>query len=131
MLQGLRAVIDAAVRWPVVLLWMLLIFALSSIPSEVQQPGRLPVDKAAHLVEFGVLGFLLTWMAGRRTSSTSAAVAAGIALTVIYGATDELHQAFVPGRDPSLDDLLADVVGAVAGAALAAAGRLLSTDEHR
>lgn len=127
MLRGLvRTVIDAVARWPVALLWMLLIFALSSIPNEIQQPSRLPIDKAAHLVEFGVLGFLLTWMASGRTPARAAAVA-GIALTTLYGVTDELHQAFVPGRDPALDDLIADFAGAVLGAIAAAAARRLTS----
>jgi VanZ family protein len=34
-------------------------------------------------------------------------------ITILYGAFDEIHQAFVPGRTPDKYDLLADSVGAV------------------
>lgn len=35
-------------------------------------------------------------------------------LTVCYGISDEIHQAFVPTRQMSLWDLLADALGATA-----------------
>jgi len=35
--------------------------------------------------------------------------------TIIYGATDEIHQYFVPNRDSDVFDWLADVVGALVG----------------
>jgi VanZ family protein len=37
---------------------------------------------------------------------------------VLYGASDELHQMFVPGRTAAFDDLLADTIGALVGASL-------------
>lgn len=43
------------------------------------------------------------------------ALAAGV--TMLFGIADELHQAFVPGRDPSVLDWLVDAAGAVAGVA--------------
>jgi VanZ family protein len=120
MLSGFRSVLDALFRWPVLMGWMALIFALSSIPNRiVAAEGSLPVDKAAHVVEFGVLSAIITWMAARRTR-TAQAMAIGVAGSVLYGLTDELHQALVPGRDPALDDLLADIAGAAAGALAAA-----------
>ena len=41
-----------------------------------------------------------------------------IALTATYGLLDEYHQSYVPGRDASLADSLADITGAVLGAGL-------------
>ena len=43
--------------------------------------------------------------------------AAAIAITVAYGATDEVHQLFVPGRTGDVYDLMADAAGAVVGTA--------------
>jgi VanZ family protein len=53
----------------------------------------------------------------RRVSMAAAAI--GLAAAVLYGVSDEWHQSFVPGRDPSWDDLATDAVGAVAGAVAA------------
>ncbi len=36
-------------------------------------------------------------------------------ITVLYGATDEFHQSFVPMRDASVRDLIADAAGAFFG----------------
>jgi VanZ family protein len=36
-------------------------------------------------------------------------------LTVLFGASDELHQAFVPGRQSTLIDVGIDAVGAFLG----------------
>jgi len=33
--------------------------------------------------------------------------------SILYGATDEFHQVFVPGRTPEIYDLVADGVGAL------------------
>ena len=123
MLMWLRRLIDRVARWPVLVAWLALIFGLSSIPNEIQGPtGGVPYDKIAHFGEYGVLSFIVTWIVGRargerRVSMLSAAI--GVAAAVLYGASDEWHQSFVAGRDPSWTDLATDAVGAVAGAAAA------------
>jgi hypothetical protein len=42
-------------------------------------------------------------------------------LCVLFGATDEWHQKFVPGRVPALDDFAMDVLGVGLGLAIGAA----------
>ena len=42
----------------------------------------------------------------------------GVGLAIAYGISDEIHQSFVPGRDASVGDLIADSVGAALGAGL-------------
>ena len=69
-----------------------------------------PWDKLVHLLEFAVLGFL----AARATGSARG----GFTIAAIWGAVDEVHQAFVPLRSPGLDDWLADVIGGFLGAML-------------
>lgn len=104
-----------------VIAWMAVIFALSSIPSEVPSPGTrfLPPDKIAHFVEYAVLGFLL-YAAGRpyvvRTRGAWVLVGVSVGIAVLYGISDEFHQSFVSGRDADVGDLVADALGAVAGA---------------
>lgn len=72
----------------------------------VLPPGA---DKVAHALAYAVLGALLAWATGRPGLA--------VALATLYGVSDELHQAFVPGRTPDVLDLVADLLGATAGAA--------------
>jgi uncharacterized membrane protein YjdF len=121
--EKLRRWLPRVLRWPVVLAWMALIFAGSSVPSEFARSGpTLPFDKVAHFGEYGVLAFLLAGTMRRRARGrmTPLVLAACIAVCIAYGASDEFHQRFVHGRDASLDDLAADAVGSVAGALTAA-----------
>jgi len=99
------------------LLWAGLVFFSSSIPSE-----RLPhvdVWNADKLVHFGIY-FLLAYFIHRavRGQTRFPLLQARPALwtmlfTVLYGLSDEIHQYFVPGRNCSVYDLLADAAGAL------------------
>jgi VanZ family protein len=79
-------------------------------------------DYVAHAIAYSVLAALLVraLAGGALSAMTSALIVPAVVLAVIYGASDEFHQSFVPGRDASLMDLAADTVGAVAGASAAA-----------
>jgi VanZ family protein len=44
-------------------------------------------------------------------------------IAAVYGIVDEIHQYFVPGRDCSPWDWVADALGAAAGAGMAQIGR--------
>jgi VanZ family protein len=100
--------------------YMLLIWALSSIPIQVDF-SRVPLrDKGVHFVEYGALSVLLTH-ALRMTAPKRSVIlvwAAAALSTVLWGAIDEIHQAFVPGRFSDAGDLIADACGAAVGAAL-------------
>ena len=65
----------------------------------------------AHFLLFGVLAIL--WM--RALSSRPHAALMAFTLTALYALTDEFHQAFVPGRHPSVADLVFDMAGAALG----------------
>ncbi len=91
-----------------------LIFSLSSSPLDIEELRPVfEYDKLLHLVEYYVLGYLL--MRVFRTSPVPTlaekAVLATILVGTVYGASDEFHQAFVPGRDCSLFDFLFDAAG--------------------
>jgi VanZ family protein len=105
------------VRWAPVLLWAAMIFVLSSM-SALPAPPPAITDKHAHVVTYGVLAALLVWaITDRRPSLTTWTVAAAaVALAALYGASDEWHQSFVPGREVSALDLAADTGGAALAA---------------
>jgi hypothetical protein len=77
-------------------------------------------DKLLHAGGFALLGAFLRF-AVVRVQPARRALGVAVLLAALYGATDELHQRFVPGRSADPFDWAADVVGAVAGAALASA----------
>ena len=87
------------------LFWAALIYAASSMPGgTVGIPA--PWDKLAHMSAYAVLALLLR----------AGGLNPGLAwlLAVVYGASDELHQRFVPGRMSDWADLAAAALGALA-----------------
>ncbi len=88
-------------------LYMAAIFALSSLPGSAAGIPH-PWDKLAHFLEYAGLGYLLGRGSGRPGLS--------LLFAALYGASDEFHQGFVPGREASALDWAADLVGAAAGA---------------
>lgn len=98
-------------------LWMGMIFILSAQPTLPRHPDTLfdtILKKAGHMVEYGILTFLL-WRAisrGRGTLSRSALVTAFV-ISVLYAASDEYHQTWVPGRHGRLVDVGIDTVGSL------------------
>ena len=79
--------------------------------------GRL--DTIAHIILYFGLGFFVCRYLRASVSAHSAvafALAASVSLT--FGVADEFHQMYIPGRSADLGDLLADLIGAMAGAGL-------------
>ena len=105
------------------------------------------VRKAAHMVEYAVLAILLfAALLGTRVRrsieprgahepggprqlqdpceyhgylSRGRTLIWAFVITVVYAATDEIHQLFVPGRSGKISDVLIDATGAAIGLALA------------
>ena len=74
---------------------------------QVAAPNIVNFDKAAH---FGVFGLLAT-LVGRPRGSWPVWLA--VAVVSLFGATDELHQSFTPGRSMDYHDWIADTLGAL------------------
>ena len=97
--------------------WALLIFISSSIPSQdLPKIGILRFDKIIHFLIYLILAYLCNRAVrnqNRYPALRKHHLAFTVLCTLLYGATDELHQLFVPGRECSLLDLTADLVGAI------------------
>ncbi|HNX30133.1 MAG TPA: VanZ family protein [Holophaga sp.] len=80
-----------------------------------------PLDKVAHAAVFGALAFFLelAWRNVRHDFPTYRRHLWIFLGVLLFAVSDEWHQAFVPGRDCSALDWLADAVGAVMGLGLA------------
>jgi VanZ family protein len=96
---------------------MAVIFTASSMNAPPVPGGA---DKPWHAIGYlGLAVVVVRALAGglpRRIAWRT--VATAVLLVVLYGASDEVHQMFVPGRTAALDDLLADTIGACVGASL-------------
>ncbi|MEM7136123.1 MAG: VanZ family protein [Myxococcota bacterium] len=77
-------------------------------------------DKGIHFIEYGVLGWLCAVAAFRTWPNHARWRTALFALfvAVLWALSDEIHQAFVPGRSADARDLVADALGATSGVLL-------------
>jgi hypothetical protein len=107
------------------LVWMGVLYNLSEMDGPVLPPGPNWYSFAhnlAHAPAFGLLAFWTLILLPRREAGpdpipwpdlTPARLRATIGFVVLYGLADEFHQSFVPGRSPSLFDVVSDGVGAI------------------
>ncbi|HEX6040629.1 VanZ family protein [Longimicrobium sp.] len=93
--------------WLPALAWAGLIFYLSSRSTLPVEPRFPYFDKVAHFSAYAILGALLAFATDRSRLPMALAVGLG----VLYGASDEVHQVFVPGRSPDVLDWAADAAG--------------------
>lgn len=101
-------------RWGPPLAEVIALFLLSHQPKLPDTPGG---DKVAHVAAYFVLGFFVArGLALGAVWSARAVAVGGAGLATLHGLFDELHQSFVPGRDASVDDVVADAIGAILGA---------------
>ena len=95
------------------------IFSLSSSPLDIEELAPVfEYDKLLHLVEYYIFGYLLmrAFTTSPDSSLAGKAVFATILIGTAYGASDEFHQYFVPGRNWDLLDVLFDAAGATLAA---------------
>jgi VanZ family protein len=111
-----------------------LIFQLSSQTDPLPAVTEHVWDKALHLGAYAALGLLFCRaFLGEGACWIAAALLAFVA-TSAYGASDEWHQLFTPGRQSGFDDWLADTLGGamgIAALALLARARLTPTFRRR
>lgn len=96
------------------IIWMAVIFYLSSrTPSQLH--SLFPFIKnfnPGHLIAYFILG-LVSYYSLSKTSDLGEIMRYPWMLIIglIYGLSDEIHQHFVPGRMPDINDLVNDMIG--------------------
>ena len=98
-------------RW-LLALTMLAVLVLSLLPQNVPMPTT-GWDKSNHLLAFATLGGLGCWSWPGRLRFVLPALLA-------YGGLIEVLQSFTPDRSAEFEDLLADAIGLLVGAAVTA-----------
>ena len=128
--------------WLPVVLWMTLIFTASGDSNSGNHSSRLigplvrffapniapetleiiilGVRKTAHLTEYAVLA-MLVWRVRRKPPAGELPLWQWpdawwtMTVCILYAATDEWHQSFVPNREAAVHDVFIDAIGAAGG----------------
>ncbi|SCX81135.1 VanZ family protein [Thiohalorhabdus denitrificans] len=116
-----------AARWVSAwLVWAVVIGLSSHLPGETlpAQPFE-GADKVLHIGAYLVLGVLGVGAVARLRPHWPRPVVGSVALVVgaLFGALDEYHQSFVAGRDRSMEDWVADLLGLAVAVIVARAAR--------
>ena len=105
--------------WAPVIVWAGVIFTFSAIPNlKTNLEQDFLLRKIAHVVEFGILTFLLYRAisaqgtpTGKAGGSPCRAIIYSFIIALFYAFSDEFHQLFVRGRHCSLWDVAIDSIG--------------------
>ncbi len=114
--------LPAPLRWVPAFILMVIIFALSSLPSD-----SLPyfgfwdvlLKKGGHALGYGLLGLAYFSALPKRLSFSYRWILA-LFMAVLFALSDEFHQSFVEGRSSSMGDVLIDGFGAAVALMIAA-----------
>lgn len=94
----------------------MVVLCASSLQELQTASGEIAIrDKLAHFGEYLVFGWLVARAFDGRGWSTARHFIWTMMIGAYLGLFDEFYQGFVPGRDRSGFDLLADVIGTAAG----------------
>jgi len=102
---------------PMILVMGTIFFLSHQAGSDLSLPSFPGSDKVAHLIAYGVLGatIFFAFRPSTRCSSPCKYMMFAVLVSLIYGILDEFHQSFIPGREVSAGDVLADLTGGIAG----------------
>ena len=106
-----------------VIVWALVIFAASSVPGrDFPNLAILKYDKVLHIIFYCIFGATV-FLALEPKVATGKMLWSRFVYTILiaaaYGASDEFHQLFVPGRSCDVYDFIADVTGGCCALVLA------------
>ena len=113
-----------ALSWLPALAGMGGLFYASSLPGDrIHLPPFPYSDKAVHAAAYALLGMLISlrgplrrWLAPAGDGQLArGSDITGLALGILYGVSDEIHQLFVPMRSFDYADMAADALGVALG----------------
>lgn len=128
---------DKKIKWLLVIVWMAVIFILSSQPGDASEEtsqfviyifnllgldlygffgtlAQFIVRKCAHFTAYFIL-YMFLYNALRKSLSFKKALWLSMLGAFLYACSDEFHQSFVPGRGPAIRDVMIDSAGALLG----------------
>lgn len=77
------------------------------------------IDKVAHFVVYFLFSASLIWsLKSTKFAGNASIYILGAVIATAYGAFEEVHQSFVPGRYSEVMDGVANAIGAIAAALL-------------
>ena len=115
------------IKWVILIIWMIIIFLFSnqaysgdtthSILENVL-PSILNIDilnfiirKSAHFIEYFILTLLTISLLKEYSLTERIILLLSLIICFTYACTDEIHQAFIPGRTSLFKDVLIDTSG--------------------
>ena len=102
--------------WLPFVLWALIIFSFSATTtpavSQVQWKNFV-IKKAIHIAEYAFFTILLFRALKKSGINSGRALVYAFVSASIYGATDEYHQTYTPGRDSRIRDVIIDASGSL------------------
>ncbi len=101
---------------PLAVYWIALVIA-TSLPAK-SLPKTSINDKVEHFLAFLGLGFLLSFTLYVQDKYKLLKInysISAVLIALVYAVVDEIHQLFIPGRQCDVQDMSADLIGAIAG----------------
>ncbi len=109
---------DKKFYWLPAIIWLAVIFYISSLPYVPIVSGINISSYIKHAIEYAVLGGLLAIGFSKNGHSGNKTILLIAVFGLFYGISDEIHQLFVPGRVFDFGDIASDGIGSLLGGLL-------------
>lgn len=99
-----------------VVVWAIVIFLFSNHPSVRASSIQLEdfvIKKTAHMIEYAIFTILVYRAFLNSNVKPQKALLLSFLVAILYAASDEFHQSFTPGREPTVRDVIFDTIGSV------------------
>jgi VanZ family protein len=103
--------------WFPLIIYCLAIYIQSDLPASEHIPTFEFSDKVVHFMAYALMGVLFyrAYQTLRIKNNLRLLVLISIVSATLYGISDEIHQYYVPFRDASISDAIANMLGAICG----------------